>query len=84
MPGHLGQFARQRFGRNHLTGFSRFAIIPLAALRVITPRKIGGFDQCPSQILVAAFGVVFSLALAVGQALAILGPTSTVAGGGGR
>src|SRR5438034_5841327 len=69
MPGGLGQLAGQRFGRNHLTLLSRFALIPPAALFIITAREIGRFDKRPGQILVAAFGVVLSLLLAVGSPL---------------
>ena len=56
MPGGLGQFARQRLGGDHVAGFGRLSVIPLAALRVVAPRKIGRFHKRPSQILVAAFG----------------------------
>src|SRR6266436_5606311 len=61
IPSRLGQFARQRLGRNDVEGLGRFAVVPLAALLVASTRKIGCFHKRPSQIFVTAFGVVLSL-----------------------
>ena len=74
MPGGLGQLAGQRFGRNHLAPFGRFALRPLAALLIITAREIGRFHKRPGQILVAAFGVVLCLLLVVGGPLGLHRP----------
>ena len=71
VPGRFGQLARQRFGRNHVARFGRLAVIPLAALLVVAPRKIGRLDKRPGQIPVAAFGVVLPFLLAVGHPLGL-------------
>src|SRR5258706_652290 len=63
MPGRLGQLAGQRFGRNHVAGLGRLAVVPLAALLVVAPRKVGRLHKSPGQILVATFGIVLAFLL---------------------
>jgi hypothetical protein len=52
----------------------RLAVKPLLALRIVAPREVGRFHKRPGQVLVAAFGVVLSLLLAVGHPLGLHRP----------
>ena len=63
VPGRFGQFAAQRLGRDDRARLGRLPVGPAPAVFIVAPGKIGGLDKGPSQILVAAFGVVVRLFL---------------------
>src|SRR6266550_2223313 len=77
VPAGLGQFASQGFGRQNSVGLGRLAVMKFSAPLIETPRKIGRFHKSPTQIFVAAFGIVLAFAFAIGGAAAVDAATIT-------
>ena len=67
VPGRLGQLAGQRLGRHDPVDLRLFPVVELPAGGVMALGEVGGLDEGPGQIFVAALFVVLPLLLAVGR-----------------
>jgi len=70
------QLVRQCLDGNHVVGFRFLSLIKTLGFRTVTPGKVGRFNECPSQILVAVLavaGIHAIHAVCVGGKVAYLG-----------